>query len=100
MHLEIDDCMWNMFKKRKVKTGDVMSKIIKVVECYDHKVVYGYLEIENASVEEVQQKIYEIKNDDRFREECPDWCIDDVFERFPSNWKWSFISDDGNTVEI
>ena len=77
-----------------------MSKIIKVVECCDHEEVYGYLKIENVSVEEVQQKIYEIKNDDRFREECPDWCIDDVFERFPSNWKWSFISDDGNTVEI
>ena len=77
-----------------------MKRIIKVVECCDHKEVYGYLEIENVSVEEVQQKIYKIKNSKKFLKECPDWCIDDVFERFPSNWNWNFILDDENIVEI
>lgn len=77
-----------------------MSRIIKIVECCDHKEVYGYLEIENVSVEEVQQKIYEIKNSKEFLKECPDWCIDDVFERFPAEWKWNFIQNSyGCTVE-
>ena len=78
-----------------------MSKIIKVVECCDHKEVYRYLEIENISVEEVQQKIYEIKNSKEFLEECPDWCINDVFKRFPAEWKWKFLQDNhGCSVEI
>ena len=76
-------------------------KIIKVVECCDHKEVYGYLEVDGQiSAAEVQQRIYSIKNNPDFLKECPDWCLDDVFERFPSDWKWNFIQDDGSTVEI
>ena len=77
-----------------------MKRIIRVRECCDYKETYGYLEIENVSVNEVQQKIYEIKNDERFKEECPEWCIDDVFARFPNEWKWNFVTDDGSEVEI
>ena len=53
--------------KERLNKANVMSRIIKVVECCDHKEVYGYLEVENVSVEEVQQKIYEIKNRGIFR---------------------------------
>lgn len=77
-----------------------MSRIVKVVECTDHNEVYGYLKIENMSIQEVQEKISEIKNDKNFREENPGWCIQDVFDRFPSHWEFEFISDDGDYVEI
>lgn len=76
-----------------------MTNYIKVVECSDHDEVYGILKVENVSVNDVQQKIYEIKNDEKFLEECPDWTIEDVFSEFPSEWKWDFISGD-NAVEI
>lgn len=77
-----------------------MKKIMRVVECCDHKMIYGYLEIENATVDEVQKEIYKIKNNKTFQKQHPDWCINDVFARFPSKWKWNFISDDGSAVEI
>lgn len=78
----------------------IMKRIMKVVECCDHKEVYGYLEIEDVTENEVQEKIYEIKNNQEFQEECPDWCIEDIFDRFPDNWKWNYISDDGYMIEI
>ncbi len=77
-----------------------MKIVIKVVESSEHKVVYGYLEVENATVDEVQAQICKIKNCKEFQNEFPDWCITDVFEKFPSSWKWNFISDNGYTVEI
>ena len=36
--------------------------IANLVECSDYDVHYGILTVENVSVEEVQNKIYEIKN--------------------------------------
>ena len=77
-----------------------MRRVMRVVECSDHDMIYGYLEIENVTEDEVQQKIYEIKNDKQFLEEYPDWCIDDVFDRFPEEWKCTFIQDDGYILEI
>lgn len=75
-------------------------RTIKIVECSDHRETYGYLTIENVSVNEVQSKIDEIKNDIEFKHECPEWTIEDVFERFPVEWKWSYVTDDGYTVKI
>lgn len=80
--------------------GISTRRVLKIVECCEHKQVYGYLEIENVTESEVQQKIYEIKNDEKFKQECPDWCINDIFKRFPVEWKWKYISDDGYIVEI
>ena len=73
--------------------------ISNLVECSDYDVRYGILTVENVSVEEVQNKIYEIKN--RFYEEgFDDWCIDDVFEQFPEEWEWSYESCSDDTIEI
>ena len=76
-----------------------MRKIMRVVECSDYDVFYGLLEVYNATEEEVQQKIYEIKN--KFYEDgFADWTIDDVFDEFPSEWQWTFLQDDGYVLEI
>lgn len=78
---------------------NIMRRVMRVVECSDHDVLYGFLEVYNTTEEEVQQKIYEIKN--RFyKEGFEDWTIDDVFEQFPTEWKWTFLQDDGYVLEI
>lgn len=41
--------------------------IARLVECCDRDISYGFLVVENVSVEEVQKKIYEIKH--KFHEE-------------------------------
>lgn len=71
-----------------------------LVECSDHDVVYGILTVEEVSTEEVQKKIYEIKNDEKFLEENPDWCIDDVFEYFPEEWEWDYNCSADDVIEI
>ena len=73
---------------------------MRIVECSDHKKTYGYLVIDDITVDKVQREIYKIKNNKKFNEEYPDWTIDDVFERFPKSWKWEYISDNGSIVEI
>lgn len=72
----------------------------KLVDCCDHKAIYGILTVEEVSTEEVQKKIYEIKNDEKFLEENPDWTIDDVFECFPEEWEWSFEHSADDVIEI
>jgi hypothetical protein len=71
-----------------------------LVECSDHDVVYGILTVENVSLEEVQRKIYEIKNDEKFLEENPYWTVDDVFEHFPEEWEWNYDCGADETIEI
>lgn len=63
--------------------------VARLVECSDYDVQYGILTVENVSVEEVQKKIYEIKN--RFYNEgFEDWCIEDVMMEFPEEWEWNY----------
>ena len=71
-----------------------------LVECCGHDYVYGILTVKGVSTEEVQKKIYEIKNDEKFLEENPDWTIDDVFEHFPKEWEWVFEHSADDTIEI
>ena len=71
-----------------------------LVECCGHDYVYGILTVEEVSTEEVQKKIYEIKNDEKFLKGNPDWTIDDVFEHFPKEWEWDFEHSTDNTIEI
>ena len=68
--------------------------IARLVECTDYKMVYGMLVVKNMdSMEEVQNKIYEIKN--KFNEQgIDDWSNDDVFAEFPEEWDWNFIEED------
>jgi hypothetical protein len=74
--------------------------VARVTDCCDHDAHYGILTVENVSIEEVQNKIYEIKN--RFYEEdFDDWCIDDVLEQFPEEWEWDWVqTDDDDILEI
>ena len=72
--------------------------VARLVECSDYDVLYGILTVENASVEEVQNKIHEIKNK-FFEEGFDDWCIDDVLEQFPEEWEWNCVSSD-DVLEI
>ena len=69
-----------------------LKKVIELVECCDHKEGYGYLEFEGASETEVQNKIYEIKNNPAFIKKHPDWTIEDVLKFFPKKWKTNFIT--------
>lgn len=71
-----------------------MKTIIKVVECTNHKDVYGFLIVKNAKKEEVQQKIYDIKNSDENIFVNSEWTIEDVFKRFPQKWDYKFIQND------
>lgn len=91
-----------------------MNKVRMLLrENQDPKVIYGILIVEGEGVtaEKVQDKIYEIKNSfadpDSFDddEEIPDdvvisdeYTIEDVLERFPEEWNWSF--GDYENVEI
>ena len=71
--------------------------VARLVECTDYDTTYGILTVENASVDEVQDKIYEIKNrfyDDGF----DDWCIDDVLNEFPEEWEWVYTRTDDNDI--
>lgn len=73
--------------------------VARLVECSDHDYLYGILTVENVSLKEVQDKIYEIKrkfNDEGFN----GWCIDDVFEEFPEEWEWNFTQTDYNDEAI
>ena len=74
--------------------------VARLVECSDYDTIYGILTVENVSIEEVQNKIYEIKK--RFNDEgFDDWCLDDVFEKFPEEWEWDYVQTcDTDTIEI
>lgn len=77
-----------------------MAEIVKIVECTNHNEIYGYLKLENVTAKNVQIKIYEIKNDKTFLDKHPHWSIEDVFNEFPKDWKWTYVSDNGKCVEI
>lgn len=70
----------------------------KLVECTDYHTTYGILAVENVKAEEVQEKIYEIKNK-FYTQGFYDWTIEDVFDEFPEEWEWSFDSN-FDTLEI
>lgn len=74
----------------------------RLVECTDHKVVYGVLTVLDVSAREVQDKIYEIKNDPNFYAEYPDWVIKDVLSKFPKEWSWqyTYIPETEAVIEI
>ena len=74
--------------------------VARLVECSDHDCQYGILTVENVDLKEVQDKIYEIKN--KFYDEgFENWCIDDVLEKFPTEWEWDFVHTDyDEAIEI
>lgn len=54
-------------------------------ECTDISYIYGVLIVKNASAEEVQNKINEIKSGID-----GDITIKNVLSQFPKKWKWSY----------
>lgn len=78
-----------------------MKTIVQLVDCTDYKMVYGYLEVEDLPIYEVQDKINEIKNDKEFLKEFGEdcWTIEDVLSKFPEEWKVKY-HDGECTIEI
>ena len=74
--------------------------VARLVECSDYNMQYGILTVENASLEKVQNKIYEIKK--RFYDEgFDDWTLDDVLMEFPEEWEWDYVqADNTDIIEI
>ena len=69
--------------------------LVKLVECSDHKEVYGLLDIGNHKVEDVQNAIYETKAKIKY-----DWLISDLLEELPKKYQdVKFLECDG-TIEI
>ena len=76
-------------------------KYYKLVECSDYDIIYGLVGIKEGSkvtIDDVQNKIYEIKNSDYFIEF--DWCIKNIFEAFPKDWEVEFLLLENVTIEI
>lgn len=72
----------------------------RLVECSDHDYDYGILHFKNASLDEVQKKIYEIKAQ-FYDDDFDDWTIDDVLEEFPEEWGcWMETTDCDEYLEI
>ena len=72
----------------------------RLVECSDHDYDYGILHFKNASLDEVQKKIYEIKAQ-FYDEDFDDWMIDDVLEELPEEWEcWLESTDCDEYLEI
>lgn len=69
------------------------ERIMKVVDCSDHKQTYGYLKIYDVTEEEVNRAVCDIKSGKAFLRENPDWTITDIFNHFPPEWKWEYIWD-------
>ena len=57
-----------------------------LVECTDHRQIYGILTVDGVGANEIQDKIYEIKEefDDN------DWEIVDVLNKLPNEWQWKY----------
>jgi hypothetical protein len=61
--------------------------VARLVECTDYDVTYGILTVDNVSADEVQKKIYEIKQ--KFLSEgFDDWTVEDVLMQLP--WEFSY----------
>ena len=64
----------------------------KLVDCCDWDCFYGILTVANADEDEVQNKIYEIKNG-FYKKGFYDWTIEDVLNELPDEWEWDYETD-------
>ena len=60
-----------------------------LLDCCDTEVVYGVLTVDDVSVDDVKQKICEIK-ENFFCNGNYDWTIEDIFAQFPNEWTWNY----------
>lgn len=56
-------------------------------ECTDISYIYGVLIVKDVPQEVVQKKIYDIK-----ATLGDDYTIEDVLDKFPEEWEWSYDS--------
>lgn len=70
-----------------------------LTDCSDHDARYGILTVKNKTIEEVQNKIYELKKEfeDMGKD---DWDIDDLSEKFPDDWEYSIEEIPEEFIEI
>jgi hypothetical protein len=70
----------------------------RLVECTDYDTTYGTLHFKNATADEVQDEIYNLK---RKRHEIGDdgWCIADIIEDLPSEWG-CYLTERDELIEI
>lgn len=69
--------------------------LVKLVECSDHKEVYGLLDIGNHKAEDVQNAIYETKA--RIK---GDWYINDLLEELPKKYQNVKFLECNGVIEI
>lgn len=69
--------------------------LVKLVECSDHKFIYGLLDIGNHKVEDVQNAIYNTKAKIKY-----DWCINDLLEELPKKYQDVKFLESNGTIEI
>lgn len=67
--------------------------IVRLIDCSDYEVNYGFIVLHNVSVKEMQDKIDEIKGK-FFHEDNYGWCIDDVLAELPAEWEWEYHTGD------
>ena len=70
-----------------------------LTECTDHEHIYGELSVLNVDLQEVQNKIYEIKNQ-FYKNGNYDWTIVDVLNMFPEEWTWTYTPSPIDMLEI
>lgn len=69
--------------------------LVKLVECSDHKFIYGLLDIGNHKVEDVQNAIYNTKAKIKY-----DWCINDLLEELPKKYQDVKFLESSGAIEI
>lgn len=69
--------------------------LVKLVECSDHKFIYGLLDIGNHKVEDVQNAIYDTKAKIKY-----DWCINDLLEELPKKYQDVKFLESSGAIEI
>lgn len=69
--------------------------LVKLVECSDHKFIYGLLDIGNHKVEDVQNAIYDTKAKIKY-----DWCINDLLEELPKKYQDVKFLESNGAIEI
>jgi hypothetical protein len=82
------------------------TMVVRVVDVANHHDEYGFLTFKmnklgdsEPEAAEVQAKINEIKEEFE-KEGIDDWCVTDIFERFPENWNWEFNDDEYAVVTV
>ena len=65
-------------------------KTIILRECTDHSIIYGAITVNvDVNVVELQDKIYEIKND-FYKSDIYDWTLEEVLEELSKTYDFTY----------